>query len=179
MPSSSHDLATAPHCKLSGVFHQDQIEHASQHALVVQIVLQMTLPQALSSANTAQVDQQQGVACTENCVTSMSSCNSCTLHSKACSSAGSFTRHRTTAKGHGSTRQPLEVCGRAGGHLSMEEDIPLRPSVRVPRHPDWTLEGLILLPERASTPAVERGIGLQSSTSALLTSLAASASENL
>ena len=100
-------------------------------------------------------------------------------HSKAGLSVGFLTRHRTSARGRRSTGQPLKHCGRDRGHLSMEEDTPLRPSVRVPRHPGWRLEGLLVLPERASTPAVERGIGLQSSTSALLTFLAASASENL
>ena len=61
----------------------------------------------------------------------------------------------------------------------MEEETPLRPRVSVPRHPGWKPEASRLLLDRASTLAVERGIGLQSSTSALLPSLAASASETL
>ena len=73
----------------------------------------------------------------------------------------------------------LQVVKERRKHLSMEEETPLRPSVRVPRHPGSKPEASRLLPDRASTPAVERGIGLQSSTSALLPSPAASACEDL
>ena len=61
----------------------------------------------------------------------------------------------------------------------MEEETPLSPSVRVPRQLALRSEGLNVLLDRASTLAVEWGIGLQSRTSELLPSLFASASENL
>ena len=83
------------------------------------------------------------------------------------------------ATGHDMSGSAQRAAEGVGSHLSMEDEMPLRPKVRAPRQSGWGWEASERLEDRASRPAVERGIGVQSSTSALLPSLAVSASKNL
>ena len=61
-------------------------------------------------------------------------------------------------------------------HLLMEEDTPLSPSEMTPRQWSWGAKASL---ERARTLAVDSGMGQHSTTSALQSSFASSASRNL